>query len=50
MNMDNISKIETPEELSFHENEFAAVLSRAFYNDPYYVFIMPNDKKRMKQL
>jgi ribosomal protein S18 acetylase RimI-like enzyme len=50
MNMDNISKIETPEELSSHENEFAGALSRAFYNDPYYIFIMPNDKKRMKQL
>lgn len=48
--MTKISKIETKKELSFHENEFAGVLSRAFYNDPYYVFIMPNDKKRMEQL
>ena len=48
--MDSICKIETGEELTSHENEFAGVLSRAFYNDPYYVFIMPNDKKRMEQL
>lgn len=48
--MINISKIETKKELSSHENEFAGVLSRAFYNDPYYIFIMPNDKRRMEQL
>ena len=48
--MDNISKIQTKEELSSHENEFAGVLSRAFYNDPYYLFIMPDAKKRMEQL
>lgn len=30
--MDNICKIETEEELYFHENEFAGVMSCAFYN------------------
>jgi ribosomal protein S18 acetylase RimI-like enzyme len=48
--MENIGKIETKEELSSNEDEFAGVLSRAFYNDPYYCFIMPNDKKRAEQL
>ena len=48
--MDTICKIETKEELSSLKNEFASVLSRAFYNDPYYRFIMPNDKKRMAQI
>ncbi len=48
--MDNICKIETKEELAFYENEFAGVLSRAFYSDPYYVFVMPNGNKRMAQL
>jgi hypothetical protein len=43
-------KIETKEELSFHENEFAGVLSRAFYDDPYYIYIMPNVKKRLAQI
>ena len=48
--MDNISKIETKEELSSLEDEFAGLLSRAFYNDPYYLYIMPDGKKRMDQL
>ncbi len=48
--MDYIRKIESKEELSSHEDEFADVLSRAFYNDPYYLWIMPNDKRRMAQL
>lgn len=48
--MDNIFKIESNEELSSLGNQFAGVLSRAFYTDPYYVYIMPNEKKRMTQL
>lgn len=48
--MDNIGKIESKKELSSHEKELAGVLSRAFYSDPYSVFVMPNDKKRMEQL
>ena len=48
--MDYIRKIESKEELSSHEDEFAHVLSRAFYDDPYYLWIMPNDKRRMAQL
>ena len=48
--MDYIRKIESKEELSSHEGEFANVLSRAFYDDPYYLWIMPNGKRRMAQL
>jgi ribosomal protein S18 acetylase RimI-like enzyme len=48
--VDYIRKIESEEELSSHEEQFADVLSRAFYNDPYYLWIMPNDKRRMAQL
>ena len=48
--MDNISKIETKEELASLENEFAAVLTRAFYDDPYYDYIMPNRNKSREQI
>ena len=48
--MDNISKIETKEELASLENEFAAVLTRAFYDDPYYGYIMPNPNKSREQI
>jgi ribosomal protein S18 acetylase RimI-like enzyme len=48
--MDNISKIETKEELASLENEFAAVLSRAFHDDPYYGYIMPNRNKSQEQI
>jgi ribosomal protein S18 acetylase RimI-like enzyme len=48
--MDYVRTIESEEELSSHEDGFAAVLSRAFYNDPYYLWIMPNDERRMAQL
>jgi len=48
--MDSILKIETTEEFSSLEDEFAGVLSRAFYNDPFYIWIMPNDNKRMAQI
>jgi len=48
--MDNIYKIETKEEFTSLENKFTGLLSRAFYNDPYYVYIMPNETKRMAQL
>ena len=48
--MDYIREIESKDELSSHEDEFAHVLSRAFYNDPYYLWTMPNDKRRMAQM
>ena len=37
--MDNISKIETKEELASLENEFAAVLTRAFYDEKLECFL-----------
>ena len=48
--MNNISKIETKEELASLEDRFAAVLTRAFYDDPYYGYIMPNRNKSREQL
>ena len=48
--MDNITRIETKEELASLENDFAAVLTRAFYDDPYYGYIMPNRNKSREQL
>jgi len=47
--MEKIHTIDTKEELSSLEDEFASVLSRAFSNDPYYHYIMPDDLKRMDQ-
>jgi ribosomal protein S18 acetylase RimI-like enzyme len=46
----SISKIQSKAELKSHLSELTNVLSRAFYNDPYYVHIMPNDKKRISQI
>ncbi len=48
--MDSILKIETKAEFSSTVNEFAGMLSRAFYDDPFYIWIMPNDEKRLSQL
>jgi GNAT superfamily N-acetyltransferase len=48
--MDSILKIETKEEFSSIVNEFAGLLSRAFYDDPFYIWIMPNEKKRLSHL
>ena len=47
--MEKIRKIETKEELSSLEKVFAEVLSRAFSDDQYYHYIMPDGKKRMAQ-
>jgi len=48
--MENISTISSKEELAYRENEFAGMLSRAFYDDPFYNHIMPSGKKRLAQL
>jgi len=48
--MDSIHRINSKEEFSSLVNEFTGLLSRAFYNDPFYIWIMPNDKKRMEHL
>ena len=48
--MDRILKIETKEEYLSLEEEFAGLLSRAFYDDPFYIWIMPNDEKRVAHL
>jgi ribosomal protein S18 acetylase RimI-like enzyme len=48
--MDSILRINSSEALSSFEEEFTNILSRAFYNDPFYVWIMPNHKKRIRQL
>ena len=48
--MDSLLRINSKEEFSSLEKEFTSVLSRAFYNDPFYIWIMPNDKKRMEHL
>jgi ribosomal protein S18 acetylase RimI-like enzyme len=48
--MDSILKINSKEEFSSFEEEFTGILSRAFYNDPFYVWIMPDDNKRIQQI
>jgi len=48
--MEYIHTIQTKSELSSLEDKFAGVLSRAFFNDPYYLWIMPDERKRMDQL
>jgi len=48
--MDYVKTINSREELASKKNEFAGILSRAFYNDPFYVWIMPNDKKRLNHI
>ena len=48
--MDTIRKIESKEELVSLESQFAGILSRAFYEDPFYNYIMPDKKKRLMQL
>ena len=45
-----VSKIESKEELSSRIGAFANMLSRAFYSDPFYNYIMPDGEKRMVQL
>jgi ribosomal protein S18 acetylase RimI-like enzyme len=48
--MDTIHKMASKEELAAHESQFAGMLSRAFYDDPFYNYIMPNRNKRLMQL
>lgn len=48
--MENISKVESKEELASLENGFADMLTRAFMDDPYYSYIMPNAQKREAQM
>lgn len=48
--MDSISIINSKGELASRENEFAGMLSRAFYDDPFYNYIMPDGEKRLAQL
>ena len=48
--MDSLLKINSKEEFSSFEKEFTGILSRAFYNDPFYVWIMPDDNKRIQQI
>ncbi len=48
--MENISKIKSREELASLENVFADMLTRAFMDDPYYSYIMPNAQKRLIQM
>lgn len=48
--MGNILRIDTREEFISLEDEFTGVLRRAFYDDPFYKWIMPNGNKRMVQI
>jgi ribosomal protein S18 acetylase RimI-like enzyme len=45
-----VRKISSQSELDLSMNELLNTLSRAFFNDPYYVYIMPDEKKRLSQL
>lgn len=45
-----IIKISSENELNKVIDEISLVLARAFYKDPFYVYIMPDDQKRMEQL
>ena len=48
--MNNVFKIETKEEFISTINEFSGLLSRAFYDDPFYEWIMPDDNKRGSEI
>lgn len=48
--MNSLLKINSKEEFSSFEKEFTGILSRAFFNDPFYVWIMPDENKRIQQL
>lgn len=48
--MDTVLRVNSKAEFASTVNEFAGVLSRAFYNDPFYIWIMPNDKKRLSHI
>lgn len=45
-----IIKITSNNELTEVIGEISLMLARAFYKDPFYVYIMPDDKKRTDQL
>src|ERR1035437_10865045 len=48
--MDKISKIESAKELNVHLDELSNLIGRAFFNDPYYIHIMPDNQKRAPQI
>jgi ribosomal protein S18 acetylase RimI-like enzyme len=48
--MNKAFKITTKEQLNDQIGELTQLLSRAFFNDPYYSYIMPNDEKRLAQI
>lgn len=45
-----IIKISSRNELNEVIDEISLVLARAFYKDPFYVYIMPDNQKRIEQL
>lgn len=45
-----VHKISSKRELNLNLERITDTLSKAFFNDPYYVYIMPNDKKRIGQI
>lgn len=48
--MNTITKIQSSKDLTPHLGVLTKTLSRAFYNDPYYEYIMPNAQKREAQI
>lgn len=48
--MKNVFIIKTKDELKIHLPKLTDILSQAFYSDPYYVHIMPNNNKRISQI
>lgn len=48
--MTAITRIKTVAELNLHLDEMTQALGRAFYPNPFYVHMMPDDKKRMSQI
>lgn len=49
MNTTAIRKITGKNELSLIKEEVSSMLSRAFYADPNYCYMMPNNQKRLEQ-
>jgi ribosomal protein S18 acetylase RimI-like enzyme len=48
--MPGIYRIQTRAELDPHLDEMTHALSRAFYHNPFYINMMPDDRKRMVQI
>ena len=46
----SVRKIIDEDDLNLIFNNLQDILSKAFFNDPYYVYIMPNEKKRTSHL